>query len=141
MGARHFVNEELPRIRWANPLLEIAVHKVPKTREESWAPQATVEFEDGRTSTLDMSNKWSTTIAKELMNLAGGDPWEAYKSAALAAGHPILPGEEKERLAEVTKRHKANTAKSASPQELEEQVQKMLNSPSRPKMGAAAILP
>ncbi|KAF8139619.1 hypothetical protein EV363DRAFT_1310131 [Boletus edulis] len=134
MGARHFVNEELPRIRWANPLLEIAVHKVPKTREESWAPQATVEFEDGRTSTLDMSNKWSTTYRQ-------GTHESSRASAALAAGHPILPGEEKERLAEITKRHKVNTAKSASPQELEEQVQKMLSSPSRPKMGAAAILP
>ncbi|KAH0838869.1 hypothetical protein J3R83DRAFT_7286 [Lanmaoa asiatica] len=42
-----------------------------------------------------MTNKWPTTIAKELVNLASGDPWKAYKSAALAAGHPILLGEEK----------------------------------------------
>lgn len=41
---RHFVKEELPRIRWANPLLDIAVHRVPKTRQEKWAPHATVEF-------------------------------------------------------------------------------------------------
>ena len=41
---RHFVKDELPRIRWANPLLEIAVNRVPKTRQEAWAPQATVEF-------------------------------------------------------------------------------------------------
>ncbi|KAG9310381.1 hypothetical protein JVU11DRAFT_9516 [Chiua virens] len=141
MGARHFVKEKLPRIRWANPLLEIAVHRVPKTREETWAPHATVEFEDGKTSTIDLSNKWSTTIAKELMDLAGGDPWKAYKSAALAAGHPILPGEEKERLAQVAKRSKANPTKSSSPEELEAQVQDTLNEPSRPKTGAAAILP
>ena len=43
---RHFVKEELPRIRWANPLLDVAVHKVPKTREDTWAPQATVEFRE-----------------------------------------------------------------------------------------------
>ena len=88
-----------------------------------------------------MSGKWSTTIAKELMDLAGGEPWKAYKSAALAAGHPILPGEEKERLAQITKRHKVNTTKSSSPEELEAQIQEMLSAPSRPKTGAAAILP
>jgi small subunit ribosomal protein S25 len=141
MGARHFIKEELPRIRWANPLLDIAVKSVPKTRDETWPAQAVLEFQDGTTSTLNMSNKWSTTIAKELMDLAGGDPWKAYKSAALAAGHPILPGEEKERLAQIAKRSKASTAKAASPQELETQVQEMLNAPSRPKTGAAAILP
>ena len=43
---RHFVREDLPRIRWANPLLDIAVHRVPKAREETWAPQATVEFRE-----------------------------------------------------------------------------------------------
>ena len=161
---RHFVKEELPRIRWANPLLDIAVQKLPKTRDETWAPKATVEFgksaslsllryqsfipspdlrviEEGKTATIDMSNKWSTTIAKELMDLAGGDPWKAYKSAALAAGHPILPGEEKERLAHTAKQRKANAAKSTSPEELEAQVQEMLSEPSRPKTGAAAILP
>ena len=75
------------------------------------------------------------------MDLAGGEPWKAYKAAALAAGHPILPGEEKERLAQITKRRKANAAKTSSPEEMEAQVQEMLNAPSRPKTGAAAILP
>jgi len=141
MGARHFVKEELPRIRWANPLLDIAVQKVPKTRDDTWPPQATIEFQDGTTSTIDMSNKWSTTIAKELMDLAGGEPWKTYKSAALAGGHPILPGEEKERLAQITKRRKPDTTQSLSPEELEAQVQEMLSAPSRSKTGAAAILP
>ena len=77
---RHFVKEELPRIRWANPLLDIAVQKLPKTRDEKWTPKATVEFgesaslsllryqpfilspdlrviKDGKTATIDMSNK------------------------------------------------------------------------------------
>jgi len=75
------------------------------------------------------------------MDLAGGDPWKAYKSTALAVGRPILPGEEKERLTQTTKRPKANVAKSSSPEELEAQVQEMLSAPSRPKTGAAAILP
>lgn len=87
-----------------------------------------------------MSNKWSTTVAKELMDLAGGEPWRMYKAAALAAGHPILPGEEKERLAQNTKRRRVSPAKSSSPEEMEAQVQEMLNAPGRPKTGAAAIL-
>ena len=102
----------------------------------------TMYIDDGTTSTIDMSNKWSTTIAKELMDLAGGEPWQAYKAAALAAGHPILPGEENERLAQVARRHPASAQKAAeSPEEMEAQVQAMLNAPSRPKTGAAAILP
>lgn len=75
------------------------------------------------------------------MDLAGGEPWKAYKSAALAAGHPILPGEEKERLAQVTRRRKPTATTSPSREELEAQVQEMLSAPSRPKTGAAAILP
>ncbi|KAH0838776.1 hypothetical protein J3R83DRAFT_7152 [Lanmaoa asiatica] len=110
MGARYFVKEELPRIRWANPLLDIAVHRVPKTREEIWAPPRD-----------------------------GGVP--RTNPPVLAAGHPILPGEEKERLMQNSKRRKANAAEPPSPGELEAQVQDMLNAPSRPKTGAAAILP
>ncbi|KAF9221296.1 hypothetical protein BS17DRAFT_785682 [Gyrodon lividus] len=145
MGARHFVKEELPRIRWANPLLDIQVNKVQKKREDVLRPEAVVEFQDGTTSTIDMTNKWSTTIAKELMDLAGGDPWKAYKAAALAAGHPVLPGEEKERLTQLAKARKNNMAntqqKKETQEEMETKVQEMLNAPDRPKTGAAAILP
>jgi len=145
MGARHFVKEELPRIRWANPLLDIQVTKVQKKREDVLRPEAVIEFQDGTTSTIDMTNKWSTAIAKELMDLAGGDPWKAYKAAALAAGQPILPGEEKERLAQLAKARKNNTPKAQPKQETQEEqetkVQEMLNAPDRPKTGAAAILP
>jgi small subunit ribosomal protein S25 len=86
-----------------------------------------------------MSNKWSTTIAKELMDLAGGDPWKEHKAAAQAAGLPILPGEETERLAAAKKRTPKLTTRS--PENLEAMVENMLSSPERPKTGAAAILP
>ncbi|KIJ58722.1 hypothetical protein HYDPIDRAFT_102069 [Hydnomerulius pinastri MD-312] len=148
MGARHFVKEELPRIRWANPLLDIEVNKVQKKREDVLKPEAQLEFQDGTKSTIDMSNKWSTTIAKELMDLAGGDPWKAYKAATLAAGQPLLPGEEKERLASLAKSRKTNNASKNQPQsqqgsneELEAKVREMLNAPDRPKTGARAMLP
>lgn len=41
---RHFVKNDLPRIRYANPRLEIEVDKIPKTKEESWKPEMTVEL-------------------------------------------------------------------------------------------------
>lgn len=95
--------------------------------------------EDGAKTTIDISNKWSTSITKELMDLAGGDPWKEYKAAAQAAGLPILPGEEKERLAAAKKRTPKSSTRS--PENLEAMVENMLSSPDRPKTGAAAILP
>ena len=99
----------------------------------------TLLAEDGAETTIDMSNKWSTTIAKELMDLAGGDIWKQHKAAAQAAGLPILPGEESERLATAKKR--APKSNTRSPENLEAMVETMLSSPERPKTGAAAILP
>ena len=43
-----------------------------------------------------MQQKWSTTILKELMDLAGGDSWAQWKSHAQASGQPVAPGEENE---------------------------------------------
>ena len=43
-----------------------------------------------------MQQKWSTTILKELMGLAGGDSWAQWKSHAQASGQPVVPGEENE---------------------------------------------
>jgi small subunit ribosomal protein S25 len=49
--------------------------------------------EDGKTTTLNLHNKWSTTILKELMTIAGGDPWKKYVAASTAAGLPAIVGE------------------------------------------------
>ncbi|KIK43841.1 hypothetical protein CY34DRAFT_803346 [Suillus luteus UH-Slu-Lm8-n1] len=138
-GARHFVKEELRRIRYANPQLNVEVNKFPKPLQDNWTPEMVVELEDGAKTTIDISNKWSTSITKELMDLAGGDPWKEYKAAAQAAGLPILPGEEKERLAAAKKRTPKSSTRS--PENLEAMVENMLSSPDRPKSGAAAILP
>ena len=100
-----------------------------------------VGSENGTLKTIDMSKKWSTTIVKELMDLAGGDPWKAYKSAAVAAGHPILPGEEKERMSAVNKGYKNPSPRKKQSQDLEAKVEEMLGAPDRAKTGAAAILP
>lgn len=133
------MKEELRRIRYANPLLKVEVNKLPKPLQDNWTPEIVVEFEDGAKTTIDISNKWSTSITKELMDLAGGDPWKEYKAAAQAAGLPTLPGEEKERLAAAKKR--TPKLSTRSPENLEAMVENMLSSPERPKSGAAAILP
>lgn len=49
--------------------------------------------EDGKTSVLNLHDKWSTTILKELMTIAGGDPWKKYVAASTAAGLPTVVGE------------------------------------------------
>lgn len=41
---RDFVKNHLPRIRYANPNLDIEVQKVPKTPEERWRPELEVEL-------------------------------------------------------------------------------------------------
>ncbi|KAG6916921.1 hypothetical protein DXG01_004682 [Tephrocybe rancida] len=94
---RHFVKELLPRIRYANPELDIRVQKWRKTKEEAWRPEMELEFTNGKEETLNMHEKWSTTILKELMEVAGGDPWVKWKLEATAAGIPVIPGEENER--------------------------------------------
>jgi small subunit ribosomal protein S25 len=49
--------------------------------------------EDGKTTTLNLDDKWSSTILKELMNIAGGDPWKKYVAESTAAGLPAISGE------------------------------------------------
>lgn len=41
---RHFVKEDLPRIRYANPTIDIEVNKPLKTKEETWRPEMVVEL-------------------------------------------------------------------------------------------------
>lgn len=43
-----------------------------------------------------MHEKWSTTILKELMEVAGGDSWRQWKLEAASTGLPLVPGEENE---------------------------------------------
>ncbi|KDQ30249.1 hypothetical protein PLEOSDRAFT_1092050 [Pleurotus ostreatus PC15] len=94
-GARHFLKEELPRIRWANPTLDIEVEKVPKTIKEAWKPELELRFTNGQAQTLDLHGKWSTTIVRELMDTAGARSWFAWKEESAATGSPLLRGEER----------------------------------------------
>ncbi|EED77782.1 predicted protein, partial [Postia placenta Mad-698-R] len=89
-GARHFVKEDLPRIRFVNPDMEIRVNKLPRAPEHKWQPEMVVEFRDGTSRTLNMDQKWSSAIFQELMDLGGGSPWLRWKKERAAAGLPVV---------------------------------------------------
>jgi len=82
--------------------------------DKVWQAEGTVKqnieltFSSGKTRTIEMDNKWSTTIIREIMEAAGGDPWREYKKQRTAEGLPLLPGEEGEH-----KHRKAQTLKTA----------------------------
>jgi hypothetical protein len=40
----HFLKEDLPRIRHANPKIDIQVKKLVKTKDETWQPELVLEF-------------------------------------------------------------------------------------------------
>ena len=46
MHCRHFVKEDLRRIRFVNPNMDIQVNKIPKSPEEKWLPEMQVEFRE-----------------------------------------------------------------------------------------------
>ncbi|KAG5636001.1 hypothetical protein H0H81_009428 [Sphagnurus paluster] len=152
-GARHFVKEQLPRIRYANPQLEIEVEKVRKTAEEAWRPEMELEFTNGTRTTLDMHAKWSSTITKELMDLAGGDAWAQWKAHAAAAGVPLVPGSSESPTASIPaqkgqtqtqlptlKAFRAAREREAQAAAAREVRPEEVVTPT-PKTGAAAVLP
>ncbi|KAF7375066.1 L51-S25-CI-B8 domain-containing protein [Mycena sanguinolenta] len=81
-GARHFLKEQLPRIRFANPDLNI----------QSWR----FHFRNGETQTLNLHGKWSTAIVRELMDSVATPSWERWKAEAARTGIPLIPGSEHE---------------------------------------------
>ncbi|OJT12885.1 hypothetical protein TRAPUB_10582 [Trametes pubescens] len=90
-GARHFVKEELPRIRYVNPAVDIQIDKRLKTKEEVWKPEMVIELKNGTTHKLDMDGKWSSTIFNELLDLSAGPWWQKYKRERAAAGESATP--------------------------------------------------
>jgi len=91
-GARHFLKEDLPRIRYANPKLDIQVNKLVKSKDETWSPELVLEFADGRKQNFNLHNKWSSAIFQELMDTAGGNSWTRWKTERAEAGLPVVDG-------------------------------------------------
>lgn len=109
----HFLKEDMPRIRFANPKVDIRVNKLPKTVEEVWKPELVLEFctpwfptnfltrsltplplhvADGRKQVFDIHNKWSSGIFEEVMESAGGNSWARWKTERAENGLPIVDG-------------------------------------------------
>jgi len=97
-GARHFLKENLPRIRYANPKIDIQVNKLVKIKEETWQPELVLDFSDGRKQSFNLSNKWSSTIFQELMDTAGGNSWTRWKTERAEAGLPIVDGQSEDHI-------------------------------------------
>ncbi|KAJ6544855.1 hypothetical protein DFH09DRAFT_990443 [Mycena vulgaris] len=95
-GARHFLKEQLPRIRYANPDLDIEVRKIPKRPKDEWRPELKLSFYDGNTQTLNLHARWSTAIVRELMDSAGSPAWARWKAEVARSGLPLVPGAEPE---------------------------------------------
>ncbi|KAJ7650578.1 hypothetical protein FB45DRAFT_997452 [Roridomyces roridus] len=95
-GARHFLKEQLPRIRFANPNLDIHVRKFSKRPKDEWRPELQVSFDDGKTQTLNLHGKWSTAILRELMDSSGSPSWARWKAEVARTGVPLVAGIEKE---------------------------------------------
>ncbi|KAI0683331.1 hypothetical protein BC835DRAFT_1296313 [Cytidiella melzeri] len=89
-GARHFVKNDLPRIQYVNPKLAVEVAKIPKSKDESWKPEMTVELRDGTQKIIDMDQKWSSSIYEELMEIGGGPAWQQWKEERKAEGLPAV---------------------------------------------------
>jgi hypothetical protein len=109
---------------------------------------------NGKEHTLDLHSKWSTTIVKELMDVAGGASWTQWKAQATVSGHPLVSGEEVRgravkkmppRLSLWKKPTRPEIAPSNGQRVVEESSQadekvvgRLL---PRPQSGAAAVLP
>lgn len=96
------MKEELPRIRYVNPDLKIQVTRKPKTREEQMKAEMELQFraysldtlvqfhsmfllDDGTVQTVDVSEKWSTVILDELMDVGSARSRRSKPDEALAS--------------------------------------------------------
>ena len=43
---RHFMREDLPRIRYANPAITIEIQKIPKSKADTWQSSLSMEFSE-----------------------------------------------------------------------------------------------
>ncbi|EIN13276.1 hypothetical protein PUNSTDRAFT_128963 [Punctularia strigosozonata HHB-11173 SS5] len=142
-GARHFVKEDLPRIRYANPNVDIAVNKVQAGLEDVVRPELVIERRNGTKETISMDSKHSTKIFEELMNKAGGANWERWCADREAGGLPIVesvapPKTNRQRKTSLQKERQAKPKGKASQEPTPEPD---YDKPDFTKTGAAVVLP
>ncbi|KAI8578134.1 hypothetical protein K450DRAFT_248270 [Umbelopsis ramanniana AG] len=66
-GARHFIKEDLPGVQYNNPAVEYEIIKSP---EAATKPVLTVSFADQSTKTIELARQQSSSICKQLMEIA-----------------------------------------------------------------------
>jgi len=66
-GARHFIKEYLPSVQYNNPSIE---YEIVKTPESAMKPLLTVSFADRSAKTIDLVRQQSSSICKQLMEVA-----------------------------------------------------------------------
>ena len=63
-NCRHFVKEELPRIRYSNPTLAIEVDKFPKTEADTWQSSLVMEFGEPLLLHFSLPMEYSTGFSQ-----------------------------------------------------------------------------
>ncbi|KAF9523652.1 hypothetical protein CPB83DRAFT_862549 [Crepidotus variabilis] len=104
-GAKHFIQNELPRIRYANPNLAIEVHKWPTSPNDKWRPEIEVALDEKKKKVVNLSmhNKLASSILTDLMDQYGGEPWKAAVAEAKKKGTSVIPEEVLAKEAEAVK--------------------------------------
>lgn len=157
------MKDDLPRIQYVNPTARIEVNKVPKSKTDTWKPEMVMELgvsppfmlfhlvsdsvacqcytENGKSHTIDLSQKWSSTIFTEIMDLAGGPSWTKWKRERKELGLPPvdvpLAKPKVQAQAEPSKREKKKGEAEPAPEALDYHA--LFD--TKGKTGAAAVLP
>ncbi|ORE10930.1 hypothetical protein BCV72DRAFT_247255 [Rhizopus microsporus var. microsporus] len=64
-SARHFLQENLPRMQYNNPHIEYEVNRV---HDSSIKPTVTIHYSDGKSKTLDIARVQSSAICEQIMS-------------------------------------------------------------------------
>ncbi|GBC08994.1 hypothetical protein RclHR1_08530005 [Rhizophagus clarus] len=70
-GARYFKKENLPRIAYNNPGLPIGVSVLKEKRVK---PTLTIEFDNSKDETIDLTKKMSEVICREFIQITKVKP-------------------------------------------------------------------
>ena len=90
-----------------------------------------------------MNQKVSSTILKELMAIAGGDPWKAHVEHARRTGLPIVPGEElREQVEPQSKKRVPNLDEylKANPHKVQEERRKETQTPKQKQVNSSETI-
>lgn len=149
--------------------MKIEVHRVKKSKEELWDPEMQLQFsvyrhlmlfrvsshyilaicariallEDGEAQTLSLANKHSSDIFIELMDLAGGADWNAWKQQRMSLNLPLVDPSTPKTSSRTSPSSKHVSGKKNFQKQVVERPQTEItpDMPDLSKTGAAMVLP